>query len=120
MREAGPSGASGKSPGITSRRRALHSMSIPSSTLHTNVRYRENAMKLATLGLVLVLPFALGTCNTAKGIGEDASAAGQAVSDAAKKLTGSKSDSDKQPAPAQGTSGAPASSTRPPETQAPK
>lgn len=76
-------------------------------------------MKLATLGLVLVLPLALGACNTAKGIGEDASQAGHAVSDETKKLTGSKSDSDKQPAPAQGTSGAPANSP-PPETQAPK
>lgn len=77
-------------------------------------------MKLATLGLVLALPFVMGACNTAKGLGEDASAAGQAVSDSAKKLTGSKSDSDKQPAPAQGTSGAPANSPPPPETQAPK
>ena len=67
-------------------------------------------MKLWTLGMVLVLPFAVGACNTAKGIGEDATAAGHAVTDTAKKVTGSKSDSDAQSAPTEGTSAAPASS----------
>ena len=74
-------------------------------------------MKLWTLGMVLVLPFAVGACNTAKGIGEDATAAGHAVTDTAKKVTGSKSDSDAQSAPAEGTSAAPASSAPAPQSK---
>jgi predicted small secreted protein len=63
-------------------------------------------MKLWIVSLALLLPFAAGACNTARGIGEDATAAGHAVSDTAKKLTGSKSESDATPA--EGSSAAPA------------
>ena len=73
-------------------------------------------MKLRIISLVLVLPFALAACNTARGIGEDASAAGHAVAGAAKKVTG-KSQSGEQAAPAEGSSTAPARATPPPDAK---
>ena len=74
-------------------------------------------MKLRIMCLILVLPFAIGACNTARGIGQDATAAGHAVAGAAKKVTGSKSEANTQSAPAEGTSTAPASPAPPPDTK---
>lgn len=73
-------------------------------------------MKVRIICLVLVLPFALAACNTARGIGQDATAAGQAVVGAAKKVTG-KSDSNAQATPAEGSSATPARSAPPPESK---
>ena len=74
-------------------------------------------MRLSIMALVLLLPFAAGACNTARGIGEDATAAGHAVTNTAKRLTGSESDADTQPAPTEGTSRAPASAAPPPDAK---
>ncbi|HJT06943.1 MAG TPA: hypothetical protein VJ747_08460 [Stellaceae bacterium] len=71
-------------------------------------------MKLPTIALILVLPFALVACNTARGIKEDATAAGHAVKE---KVSGNKSDSNAQSAPAAGSSTAPTSSEPAPAPQ---
>ncbi|HWG81121.1 MAG TPA: hypothetical protein VN681_15160 [Stellaceae bacterium] len=71
-------------------------------------------MKRSTVALVLLLPFAVGACNTARGMKEDATAAGHAVKE---EVSGSKSDSNTQTAPAEGTSAAPANSAAEPESK---
>lgn len=76
----------------------------------------EMQMKLRIICLVLVLPFAVAACNTARGIGQDATAAGHAVVGAAQRVTG-KSDSNAPATPAEGTSAAPASSTPEPASK---
>lgn len=73
-------------------------------------------MKLLIMCLVLMLPFAIGACNTARGIGQDATAAGHAIAGTAKKVTG-KSESSEQAAPAEGSSAAPASSAPAPDAK---
>jgi predicted small secreted protein len=80
-----------------------------------SVCYRENAMRLMAIGLILVMPVALGGCYTMRGLGQDVSAAGRALVNASDSVTGKGSDTaaTPPPAPGYGTSAAPQRSSSP-------
>jgi predicted small secreted protein len=70
-------------------------------------------MRLMAIGLILVMPVALGGCYTMRGLGQDVSAAGRALVNASDSVTGKGSDTAETPAPGYGTSAAPQRSSSP-------
>src|SRR5258708_19412651 len=81
----------------------------------------RNVMRLLMIWVIVVLPFLLGACNTVNGFGQDMSAAGHGVSDAATWAMGGKPATATAPPPAaaQGSSAMPgrpsATPRQPPE-----
>ncbi|HEX7967956.1 MAG TPA: entericidin A/B family lipoprotein [Stellaceae bacterium] len=73
-------------------------------------------MRLLTFGLSLILPIVLGGCYTVRGVGQDLSAAGRALSNAADTVMGEPEPAAATPPPAtaQGSSGPPRSLAAPP------
>jgi len=77
-------------------------------------------MRLLMIWVIVVLPFLLGACNTVNGFGQDMSAAGHGVSDAATWAMGGKPATATAPPPAaQGSSAMPGSPSATPR-QAPE
>jgi predicted small secreted protein len=66
-------------------------------------------MRLMAIGLILVMPVALGGCYTMRGLGQDVAAAGRALVNASDSVTGRGSDTTETPppSPSYGTSAAP-------------
>ena len=66
-------------------------------------------MRLMAIGLMLLMPVALGGCYTVRGFGQDVAAAGRSLVNASDSVTGRGSETTETPAPAPGygTSAAP-------------
>jgi len=70
-------------------------------------------MRLMAIGLMLLMPVALGGCYTMRGLGQDVAAAGRGLVNASDSVTGRGSETSETPAsaPGYGTSAAPQGSS---------